>query len=446
MQHQQMRLRHQQMLAQQQAQMQGIPQGVQLTPAQMQHLQQQSQMQGGGQVQLPAHLMQQQMQLQRAQQQQMAQQQHAQQQQQQNHMAQQLAMQHANSQQSNQGPSGPQNPQNAQGQPTNPQQIRPPSRIENPNQQSQQPNQPQPHPQQPQGQPGQPQPQQTPQQAQQPNPQQQQQAQQQQMAMQQQRYAIMQRQQQAHAQQMRQMQAQGQGQQAPAAQGGMWILRLMSFGDHLSSYNAGNGRDLSAWQTFVERHFASEGRIVHSVDNNPNGNGNGSGKLFEVLRPTLPRYFWTYFDSGAHSLRLHTENAREVTQSNGMHLVTCQSAIFSVSYPNGARLEMSGSLHVLFSADNDTIECFRFQISGTEEILSRMQIEKVLADYSPTMPSKSSPKMNKKALPKAQQKMQDQQDRLTIDHFPKITKGTMGITARVQQFLEVSARFAIYTI
>lgn len=182
---------------------------------------------------------------------------------------------------------------------------------------------------------------------------------------------------------------------------------------------------------------------MHSFDDNSNPNGNGRGKLFEVLRPTLPRYFWTYFDSGAHSLRLHTENAREALQGNGMHLVTCQSAILSVAYPNGARLEMSGSLHVLFSADNDTIECFRFQTSGTEEIVSRPQIEKVLADFSPTMPSKSSPKMNKKALPKAQQKMQDQQDRLTIDHFPKTPKGTIGITGKVQQFLEVSARLMV---
>lgn len=436
MQHQQMRLRQQQMLAQQQAHMQGMPQGVQLTPAQLQQFQQQqSQMQQGGQVQLPAHLMQQQMQLQRAQAQQMAQQQHAQQQQQQqNHMAQQLAMQHANSQQSNQGQSGPQNPQNAQGQPTNPQQIRPPSRIANPNEQGQPSNQPQQHLQQAQGQPGQPQPQQTPQQGQQPTPLQQQQA----MAMQQQRIALMHRSQQAH-QHMRQMQAQGQAQQAQPTAGGVWILRLMNFGDHLTSFNAGNGKDMAGWHNFVERHFAAEGRLVHTFDDSSNPNGGTLHKVYEVLRPTLPRYFWTFFDSGAHSLRLHTENAREVSQPNGMFLVTCQSAILSVSYPNGARLEMSGALHVLFSAESHSIECFRFETSGTEEILSRGQIEKVLADYSPIMPSKTSPKMNKKALPKAQQKMQDQQDRLTIDHFPKTPKGTIGITSKVQQFLEVGA-------
>lgn len=214
----------------------------------------------------------------------------------------------------------------------------------------------------------------------------------------------------------------------------------MNFADHLSSFNGGNGKDMAEWHNFVERHFSAEGRLVHSFfDDSSNPNSNGRNKLYEVLRPTLPRYFWTYFDSEAHSLRLHIENAREVFQPNGTRLVTCQSAIFSVSYPNGARLEMSGSLHVLFSADNDSIECFRFQISGTEEILARVQIEKVLSEYSPIMPSKSSPKMTKKALPKAQQKMQDQQDRLTIDHFPKTPKGTIGITSKVQQFLEVSA-------
>ncbi|KJY00450.1 hypothetical protein TI39_contig329g00022 [Zymoseptoria brevis] len=454
MQQYQIRQRQAQMMQQHQQQqaangMMNMQQQGMLSQAQMAQLQQNQQqaMQAG--VQLPPH-MQQQIQLQ---QQRLAAQQHAQaqqaqaQQQQQNQMAQQMAMQHANSQQSNPGQPGPPNPQPSQGQPQNPQQGRPPSRIANPNEQAQQSGQPQQHAPQ-QGQPNQPQPQQNPQPGQPGNPQQQQaqqqqaqqqQAHQQQLSQQQQ----MQRQQQIQMlqrqQTIRQMQAQAQsqGQQQQAAQGGMFILRLMNFSDHLSNFVTSNGKDIAMWHNFVDRHFAADGRLVHSFDDNSNPGANGRGKIFEVLRPTLPRYFCTYFESGASALRLHTEHAREVLQGNGMHLVTCQNATLSVSYPNGARLDMSGSLHVLFSAGNDTIECFQFATTGTEETLTRAQIEKTLMEHSPTLPIKASPKMTKNKLPKAQQKMQDQQDRLTIDHFPKTPKGTIGITSKVQQFLEI---------
>lgn len=218
----------------------------------------------------------------------------------------------------------------------------------------------------------------------------------------------------------------------------MFILRLMNFSDHLSNFNENNGKEIAAWHQFVDRHFANEGRLIHSFDSS-NGSGNGRNKIYEVLRATVARYFWTYFDSGANSIRLHTEHAREVPHPSGCHQVACQHATFTISYPNGARLEMNGSLQVLYAAGSDLIECLQFQTTGTEEILSRSQVEKVVTEWSPALPTKS-PKMAKKNLPKAQQKMQEQQgqDRLTMEHFPKTPKGTLGITSKVQQFLEVS--------
>jgi len=210
-------------------------------------------------------------------------------------------------------------------------------------------------------------------------------------------------------------------------------LRVMNFCDHLSNFNALSGREINFWNNFVEKHFAPEGRLVHGFDE-------FKSKTFEVLRPTVARYFWTYFDSGAHSLRLHTENAREFPVQAGGCQVHCPSAIFSVSYPNGARLEMNGSLQVLFGADS-SIECLQFHTTSTEETVSRVQIEKVLSDWSPSLPNKS-PKMTKNKLPKAQQKLQEQ-ERLTADHFPKVPKGTYGITTKVQQFLEIGETMGI---
>ncbi|EME88029.1 uncharacterized protein MYCFIDRAFT_213115 [Pseudocercospora fijiensis CIRAD86] len=431
MQHHQMRLRQQQMM--QQAQANGMMQpGMQMNPQLAQQMQQQQNQhamsqQGGQAVQLTPHLQAQQMQMmqQRMQQQQQAQQQH------QNQMAQQLAMQQQHSQQSNQGQQQPANPQGTPAQAAA-QQMRPQSRMANPNEQAQPGQQPQ-HPQQAQSQQGQPQAQQggQPQQGQQPTPQQQQA-----MSLQQrQQIALLQRQQ---AFQARQMQAAQQ--QQPTSQSGMFILRLLNFSTHLASFTpdiesqTANGKNVTHWHNFVEKHFAPEGRLIHSFDD---AGPHGKVKTFEVLRPNVARYFYTYFDSGASSLRLHTENAREVPHANGSLQVSCQHATFSVFYPNGARLEMTGSLHVLFSAGSDQIDILSFQTTGTEEVISRGQIEKVLSDFSPTMANKASPKMAKNKLPKAQQKLQEAESRLTIEHFPKTPKGTMGFTSKVQHFLEI---------
>jgi hypothetical protein len=95
---------------------------------------------------------------------------------------------------------------------------------------------------------------------------------------------------------------------------------------------------------------------------------------------------------------------------------------------------------VLFAAGSDLIECLSFHTIGTEEIVARHQIEKVLADFSPTLSHKASPKLTKNKLPKVQLKLQEAENRITIDHFPKTPKGTMGFTSKVQHFLEVSHR------
>ncbi|RMY96368.1 hypothetical protein D0861_00190 [Hortaea werneckii] len=215
---------------------------------------------------------------------------------------------------------------------------------------------------------------------------------------------------------------------------GFCILKVNLLADDLSRFDMSNGKDLNAWNDFTEKHFAPEGRLMHSFDDNPNA----KAKVYEVLRPTIARYFWTYFESGAQSLRLHTEHARENQARNGGSQVSCAHATLTVSYPSGARLEMSGRLNALFVPQGDIplIECLELQQTSTEEIISRSEIERVLSSFSPQMDTKS-PKMTKNKPPKAQQKLQQRFDGLTIDHFPKTPKGTMGVTARVQQFLEL---------
>jgi hypothetical protein len=97
---------------------------------------------------------------------------------------------------------------------------------------------------------------------------------------------------------------------------------------------------------------------------------------------------------------------------------------------------MSGPLTVLFGSNGTLIEGMDFQMTKCEEHLSRTEVEKVLTNLSPTLSNKQSPKMTKGKLPKAQQKLQQQQDSVA-DHLPKAPKGQSGMTMRMLQFLEV---------
>lgn len=270
-------------------------------------------------------------------------------------------------------------------------------------------------------------------------PQQQQQAQQQaQQAqmMQRQQMAIMQRNQQMQAQQrMAAQQAAQQQQSQTQLSSGAYILRLLLFADKLSSFSLADGdrdgRSLDNWQDFVDRHFAPEGRIVlqpHEYTHK-----------MEVPRATLARFFWMYFETGASSLRLHTENGNENPMPGSKCRLMCSNATLTVSYPNGSRVEASGPLSVLYASE--MIEGMEFNIQNVEEQLSRSEVEKALSNYSPTMSTKQSPKMNKKNLPKAQQKMQQQQqaNEGPISMLPKAPGGHSGMTGRMLQFLEVCA-------
>lgn len=214
---------------------------------------------------------------------------------------------------------------------------------------------------------------------------------------------------------------------------GQYILKLLLFSDKLSSFcqqeGERDGRNLANWADFIDRHFLPEGRLIWAPHE--------LGKKVEIPKASLPRFFWMYFDTGAERLRLHTEHGHEALLADGRCRLSCQNATLTVSYPNGARVEMSGPLTVLFSSNN-LIEGMEFQMTKCEEHLSRIEVEKVLTNLSPTLSNKQSPKMTKGKLPKAQQKLQQQQENVA-DHLPKAPKGQSGMTMRMLQFLEVDA-------
>lgn len=100
---------------------------------------------------------------------------------------------------------------------------------------------------------------------------------------------------------------------------------------------------------------------------------------------------------------------------------------------------MVGNVMVLFAPASDLIECMQLNTTSTEQVVALSKIERIMTNRSPTVSTKASPKVTKNKLPKAQQKMQSQYEALTIDHIPRAPTGDLGVTARVQQFLEVRA-------
>ena len=159
-----------------------------------------------------------------------------------------------------------------------------------------------------------------------------------------------------------------------------------------------------------------------------------------MLRPAIGRYFSKYFESGAQSVRIHTERVNEERlPPNNRLRVTSLSATIRVVYSNGARLEMKGTLQADFTPSMvpEAIQHLEFYTQTSEEVIGRNEIERLLSSWSPTMSSKASPKMTTKKAPKAQQKM-SQLEGLTIEHFPKAKTGDWGSPSLVQGFLEVS--------
>jgi hypothetical protein len=258
--------------------------------------------------------------------------------------------------------------------------------------------------------------------------------QQQMLLLQRQRMEQQQRQAQQQQQQGIAMQMQQQRllqQQQVVTTGGQAILRLMLLCDELSVSGLDLGTNSAHWHMVIDKHFAPEGRLVHELTA-----ADGSKKAYEVLRPTIALYFQTYFESGAVAIRVHPSLSREHTM-NGRHHVSFASATFTVLYPNGARLEMSGSLNFLFAPGGEMVDCMEIKTVQSEDLVGRSTIEDLLKSWSPAIDNKASPKMTKKP-PKAQQRAQSALDGLTIEHFPKTPKGFMGGPKRVQHFLEVS--------
>ena len=85
---------------------------------------------------------------------------------------------------------------------------------------------------------------------------------------------------------------------------------------------------MGEWQTFVERHFARNGRLrlqlVSAMDS--------SNKSYQVLSATLARYYHAHSRSGITHIQMMFESATVKELGNGGHVVECARSTFIYSF------------------------------------------------------------------------------------------------------------------
>lgn len=140
---------------------------------------------------------------------------------------------------------------------------------------------------------------------------------------------------------------------------GQCTLLLKSFGDNLSAFSgqtkpmesymstgmdklhaqgAKQQEDLSIWANFVERFFAANGVLRHSVwvvDDKKEG---GEHKQYEVTFPALARYFYTHFESGVRNMQMTMEKGIEKDLANNCVYLESAKSSFVYWFDNGSQV------------------------------------------------------------------------------------------------------------
>lgn len=137
-------------------------------------------------------------------------------------------------------------------------------------------------------------------------------------------------------------------------------MKLMQFGDHLSSFGVSsrplqaymaNGAqrlaaqaskqtdDLNYWLNFRDRFFSPKGVLRHSVWMVEDS----SNKQYEIAFPALARYFHTHFESGIKNMQMIMEKGHEKELPNNGHYIESQKSSFVYWFDNGSQVSFLAS-------------------------------------------------------------------------------------------------------
>jgi hypothetical protein len=126
--------------------------------------------------------------------------------------------------------------------------------------------------------------------------------------------------------------------QAQTRMSGSTLLKVLRFADNLGSFRADQQpNDLNHWQRIVEQHFAKNGifRIVLKF------NKDKSSKTFEVNYVSLPRYFYTHYESDIDQIQLLLDGAIEKAISETHQFVQAERARMLYWFRDGTQASSS---------------------------------------------------------------------------------------------------------
>ncbi|KAF2151774.1 hypothetical protein K461DRAFT_294661 [Myriangium duriaei CBS 260.36] len=244
---------------------------------------------------------------------------------------------------------------------------------------------------------------------------------------------------------LRQQQAATAAAAAAAAQQGRavtgnFILKLLSFSDHLGGFSTKDKQNnIEFWQQFVGKFFGSDGRLVLCLPTSGDQT-NRRLKQFIVPNSTLPRYWYTYFQSGLQNLQVKMENAKEHVMQNQCHYVAFERSQFVFWYSNGVQVIWHGKLSAMFPPGSDKLDLLEFNLETVDEYVPKTEIQRVVTTMgSPVMTR--SPKISKNTPKQRQMSKVKGIEPITMDDFPSAPINHSGCPNPIMQFLEIGETF-----
>ncbi|PON21099.1 hypothetical protein TGAM01_v210055 [Trichoderma gamsii] len=222
------------------------------------------------------------------------------------------------------------------------------------------------------------------------------------------------------------------------------LLRLMHFGECLSTFpGAKNREDLTYWSRVVSQFFSSpNGVFRHSF--HPTEKEEVPDKQYEIAYPVIARYLHTYYSSGVKSIQLILDGGSiDKALPGDCYCIENQRASFVYWFETGSHLVANGTLRAQFDAEQK-IELFEFLTTGHEEFVSmRSVIEAAKPTHEwikewrsvNTIDGKQSPEMSKKGKARQLKSPQKEPPGVLVDLNSAVNK--QGVTPAVHQFLEI---------
>jgi hypothetical protein len=219
------------------------------------------------------------------------------------------------------------------------------------------------------------------------------------------------------------------------------MFRIFWFADRLAAYTSTEGQpnDLNYWRQFVAQNFAEDGRMRFTVRSQSDPN---STKDFEVVASILPRYFWTYFESGGKQIQLIPQNTMQKPAGDGLQNVTAERAQMVYHFSQSDKVVFNIRLRALFRGDK--IEIIWFDTQDWDYFVPRSRLEALCSVASPDQ--NKSPKMVKNAKNKNQAKAGAAAAASTFDrrNLPSPPVNDYGVTSQVFAWLEVCRTFICF--